>query len=116
MSSPSTAIPMASPAKAPSDATSPSPSVPGSPSVTIVSAADAGYFWGLFLLAASNARSGMGFPMNLLTKGSESHCLGQLRMKPEVHRQKVEETIRYARKRRIKVNVYLEVHLVKVLI
>jgi len=46
--------------------------------------------------------------INLLTKGSESHCLGQLRMKPEAHRQKIENTIRYARKRRIKVNVYLE--------
>ena len=39
------------------------------PSVTIVSAADAGYFWGLYLLAASVAKSGMGFPMNLLIKG-----------------------------------------------
>jgi hypothetical protein len=39
------------------------------PSVTIVSAADAGYFWGLFLLAASTAKSQMGFPMNLLIKG-----------------------------------------------
>jgi D-citramalate synthase len=46
--------------------------------------------------------------MNLLAKGSERHCLGQLRMSPEKHRAKVEETIRQCRKRRIRVNVYLE--------
>ncbi len=46
--------------------------------------------------------------MNLLTKGSEAHCRGQLRMTPEKHRKWVESTIGYARKRRVKVNVYLE--------
>jgi len=46
--------------------------------------------------------------MNLLVKGSERHCLGQLRMSPERHRARVEETIRQCRKRRLAVNVYLE--------
>ena len=46
--------------------------------------------------------------LNLLVKGSERHCLGQLRVAPAKHRARVEETIRYARKRRLGVNVYLE--------
>jgi D-citramalate synthase len=46
--------------------------------------------------------------MNLLVKGSERHCLGQLRMSPEKHRARVEETIRAAKRRRLAVNVYLE--------
>ncbi len=46
--------------------------------------------------------------LNLLTKGSEKHCVGQLQMRPEQHRASVEETIRYARRRRFTVNVYLE--------
>jgi D-citramalate synthase len=46
--------------------------------------------------------------MNLLTKGSESHCRGQLRVTPERHRDAVAQTIRYAQKKRLKVNVYLE--------
>ncbi len=46
--------------------------------------------------------------LNLLTKGSERHCLGQLRVKPAVHREQIAETIRYAKKHRVKVNVYLE--------
>ena len=46
--------------------------------------------------------------MNLLVKGSERHCLGQLRMSPEKHRARVEEAIEQCRKRRIAVNVYLE--------
>ena len=46
--------------------------------------------------------------MNLLVKGSERHCLKQLGMSPERHRGRVAETIRYARKRRLRVNVYLE--------
>ena len=46
--------------------------------------------------------------MNLLVKGSEKHCIEQLGMTPERHRTRVAETIRYARKRRLRVNVYLE--------
>ncbi len=46
--------------------------------------------------------------MNLLTKGSEKHCLEQLRSTPEKHRARVAETIRYAQRRRLTVNVYLE--------
>ncbi len=46
--------------------------------------------------------------LNLLTKGSEKHCVGQLQMRPEEHRASVEETIRYARRKRFTVNVYLE--------
>jgi D-citramalate synthase len=46
--------------------------------------------------------------MNLLTKGSERHCLGQLRMSPEKHRRGVEEAVRQCRRRRLGVNAYLE--------
>ena len=46
--------------------------------------------------------------MNLLTKGSERHCTGQLGLTPEQHRDKIAETIRYARRKRLTVNVYLE--------
>jgi D-citramalate synthase len=46
--------------------------------------------------------------LNLLTKGSERHCRTQLRMQPEEHRERVEETVRYARRKRMTVNVYLE--------
>jgi D-citramalate synthase len=46
--------------------------------------------------------------MNLLVKGSERHCVGQLRMSPEKHRARVEETIRAAKRRKLAVNVYLE--------
>ena len=53
------------------------------------------------------ARAG-GKVMNLLTKGSEKHCVEQLGMTPEQHRARVEETIRYARRKRLTVNVYLE--------
>ena len=49
-----------------------------------------------------------GMVLNLLTKGSRRHCEGQLRMTPERHFKAIEETIRYARRRRLKVNVYLE--------
>jgi D-citramalate synthase len=49
-----------------------------------------------------------GRSLNLLVKGSEKHCLGQLRMSPEQHRKKVAETLAYARKRRVRTNVYLE--------
>jgi D-citramalate synthase len=46
--------------------------------------------------------------INLLTKGSRKHCEKQLRMTPERHFKKIAETIRYARKRKLIVNVYLE--------
>jgi D-citramalate synthase len=46
--------------------------------------------------------------LNLLTKGSERHCRGQLGLSPEEHRARVEKTIRYARRKRFSVNVYLE--------
>ena len=46
--------------------------------------------------------------LNLLTKGSERHCLNQLRMPPEQHRKRVADVLAYARKRKVKVNVYLE--------
>jgi hypothetical protein len=46
--------------------------------------------------------------LNLLLKGSERHCRGQLNMTPERHRGWVGETVRYARRKRLTVNVYLE--------
>ena len=46
--------------------------------------------------------------LNLLTKGSEKHCTQQLGLTPEQHREKISETIRYARRKRLTVNVYLE--------
>jgi D-citramalate synthase len=46
--------------------------------------------------------------LNLLTKGSERHCRGQLRQTPEQHRRRVAETIAHARRARVAVNVYLE--------
>ncbi len=46
--------------------------------------------------------------LNLLTKGSERHCVEQLGLTPEQHRAKISETIRYARRKRLTVNVYLE--------
>ena len=46
--------------------------------------------------------------LNLLTKGSEAHCRGQLRMEPEAHRKRIAETLEYARKRRVRTSVYLE--------
>jgi len=46
--------------------------------------------------------------LNLLTKGSERHCLRQLRMPPEQHRKRIADVLAYARKRKVKVNVYLE--------
>ncbi len=46
--------------------------------------------------------------INLLTKGSEKHCVQQLGLTPEEHRARVSETIRYARRKRLTVNVYLE--------
>jgi D-citramalate synthase len=49
-----------------------------------------------------------GAVLNLLTKGSRTHCEKQLRMAPERHFKEIAETIRYARRRRLVVNVYLE--------
>jgi len=46
--------------------------------------------------------------LNLLLKGSEQHCRGQLGMSPEQHRKRVAETLDYARKRKVRTNVYLE--------
>lgn len=46
--------------------------------------------------------------MNLLTKGSERHCTEQLGLTPEEHRERISQTVRHARKRRLTVNVYLE--------
>jgi D-citramalate synthase len=46
--------------------------------------------------------------LNLLVKGSERHCRAQLKRTPEEHRRSVEETMRQARRARLKVNVYLE--------
>jgi D-citramalate synthase len=46
--------------------------------------------------------------MNLLVKGSERHCRGQLRMTPEKHRKWIGATLAYARKRRVRTSVYLE--------
>ena len=46
--------------------------------------------------------------LNLLVKGSERHCRGQLLQSPEEHRKRVDETIRFARRKRLVVNVYLE--------
>ena len=46
--------------------------------------------------------------LNLLVKGSELHCREQLRMKPEDHRAAVANTLRYAKKKRIAANAYLE--------
>jgi len=46
--------------------------------------------------------------MNLLVKGSELHCRSQLGMEPAEHRAAVAQTLRYARRRKLDVNVYLE--------
>jgi D-citramalate synthase len=49
-----------------------------------------------------------GGAINLLTKGSRRHCEKQLRMTPERHFKAVAETLRYARKRELIANAYLE--------
>jgi D-citramalate synthase len=46
--------------------------------------------------------------LNLLVKGSEKHCRGQLRMTPEQHRRRVAQTVAAAKKRRLALNAYLE--------
>jgi D-citramalate synthase len=49
-----------------------------------------------------------GSAINLLTKGSREHCEKQLRLVPERHFKDIADTVRYARRRRLVVNVYLE--------
>lgn len=49
-----------------------------------------------------------GAALNLLTKGSRVHCEKQLRSTPEQHFKSIAETIRYARRRGLVVNVFLE--------
>lgn len=49
-----------------------------------------------------------GAVLNLLTKGSREHCEKQLRMTPERHFKQIADTVRYARQRKVDVNVYLE--------
>lgn len=46
--------------------------------------------------------------INLLTKGSEKHCRGQLGKTPEEHWQNVRENVVMANKAGLKVNLYLE--------
>jgi D-citramalate synthase len=46
--------------------------------------------------------------MNLLVKGSELHCRTQLGIAPEKHREAVAQTARHAKRKRIKLNAYLE--------
>jgi D-citramalate synthase len=46
--------------------------------------------------------------MNLLVKGSEKHCRSQLGLTPEEHRASVTRTVRAAKRRRLKLNPYLE--------
>lgn len=46
--------------------------------------------------------------INLLTKGSERHCRGQLGLTPQQHIDSVVENIRLARRAGLRVNVYLE--------
>ena len=46
--------------------------------------------------------------INLLTKGSETHCRGQLRKTPEEHYSDTSKAIEYAHAQGLSVNVYLE--------
>jgi D-citramalate synthase len=46
--------------------------------------------------------------LNLLTKGSRKHCERQLGITPERHFKQIAETVGYARRRGLSVNVYLE--------
>jgi len=46
--------------------------------------------------------------INLLTKGSKKHCEAQLNKTLKEHLQDIEETINYAVKKNIEVNIYLE--------
>lgn len=46
--------------------------------------------------------------INLLTKGSEKHCIKQLKKTPQQHIDDVKEAIKYAHSRGLSVNIYLE--------
>lgn len=46
--------------------------------------------------------------INLLTKGSEKHCIKQLKRTPQQHIDDVKEAIKYAHSRGLSVNIYLE--------
>jgi D-citramalate synthase len=46
--------------------------------------------------------------VNFLVKGSEHHCTTQLGITPERHRESVTQTVQVARRKRLRVNVYLE--------
>lgn len=46
--------------------------------------------------------------INLLAKGSEKHCLTQLRQQPEQHIERIKQTVDYAHSKGISVNVYFE--------
>ena len=46
--------------------------------------------------------------MNLLTKGSERHCRGQLNLTPKEHIAQIRKTIEYAHSKGLEVNIYLE--------
>lgn len=46
--------------------------------------------------------------INLLAKGSEKHCLTQLRQSPEQHIERIKQTIEYAQSQGVSVNVYFE--------
>lgn len=53
-------------------------------------------------------REAGGVKMNLLTKGSERHCRGQLQKLPEEHWADVRHNITLAQREGVRVNVYLE--------
>lgn len=53
-------------------------------------------------------KSAGGLVINLLTKGSEKHCKGQLRKTLSEHLKEIDATIKYARQQDVLVNVYLE--------
>ena len=46
--------------------------------------------------------------INLLAKGSEKHCLTQLRQQPEQHIERIKQTIDYAHEQGVSVNIYFE--------
>jgi len=46
--------------------------------------------------------------INLLAKGSEKHCLTQLRQQPEQHIKHIKQTVEYARSQNLAVNIYFE--------
>ncbi len=53
-------------------------------------------------------RDAGGTVLNLLTKGSETHCREQLGQTPEEHARRIVDTVNYARAEGVRVNVYLE--------